>query len=273
MVRTLGTKGTKLIHTLAKENNLLFSIKDAMKITRSTYKTTEELIRHLLNKNWLMSIKNGKYAILPLEAGMENVNPYNWFVIARELISPNPYYISYYSAMSIHNMITQPLRVVYIASPHRYRDKNIGTTRFKFVYTKEEKLWGISKEWVTHQEQVDVSNLERTIIDCLYIPEYCGGVSEIAKGIWITRNKIDYKKLYDYACRFNKNVIIKRLGFILENYEIDTENIIMLLNKRAQERNSYPLFDPMFPDEGEYIKKWRLKVNLKPSELKAIVRT
>lgn len=272
-MRTLGPIGTKLIHKLAGKGQVLFTLEDAMKITGNGYITTKQLIWSLTNKNWIMRIKRGSYVILPLETGMENFNPYNWFVIARELIQPEPYYISYYSAMSIHNMVTQPLNTVYIVSPLRRRDKNIGATKFKFVYAKKERLWGFTKEWVTAQEQVQVSDLERTIIDCLYMPEYCGGISEIAKGIWITKDSVNYKKLYEYTDKFKKTVVAKRLGFILETYGIDKDNIIALLHNEVKKHRSYPLLDPVLPDEGKYIKHWGLKVNLSPAELKAVVQT
>lgn len=272
-MRTLGPKGAELIHALVQKNKMLFTIVEAMKVTGSSYNATEGLIRHLRSKNWLMPIKNGKYAIVPLESGMDDFNSYNWFVIARELISPGDYYISHYSAMSIHNMVTQPLNTVYIASPLRHRGRKVGLIRFKFIYIMKRKVWGITSEWVTPQEQVKVSDLERTIIDCLYIPEYCGGISEIAKGIWMTRDKIDYKKLYKYASKFKKTVVSKRLGFILETYGIRKENIVTLLDKDVEKHKSYPLLDPVLPDMGKYNKKWHLKINLNPEELKAIIQT
>ncbi|MFA5033974.1 MAG: type IV toxin-antitoxin system AbiEi family antitoxin [bacterium] len=272
-IRTLGPKGAELIHALVQKNKMLFTIAEAMKVTGNSYNATEGLIRHLRDKNWLMSIKNGKYVIVPLEAGMDDFNSYNWFVIARELIGKENYYISHYSAMSIHNMITQPLSIVYVVSPVRHREKKVGIIRFKFVYTEKQKIWGTASEWVTPQERVQVSNIERTIIDCLHIPEYCGGISEIAKGIWMSRDNIDYKKLYSYTNKFKKIVVSKRLGFILETYGINKENIITLLNKDVKKHESYPLLDPVLPDAGKYNKNWHLRINLNPEELKAIIQT
>lgn len=272
-MRTLGRVNTKIVHTLASNNQVIFTLRDAMKITGTGYDATKWMVWDLERKNWIVRIKRGKYAILPLEAGMEGYNPYNWFIIARELAHPKPYYISHYSAMSIHNMVTQPLSVVYLTYPIMRRPRNIGGARFRFIWTKNEKFWGVTKEWVTAQEQVQVSDLERTIIDCLHLPKYAGGISEIAKGIWMVRNNIDYKKLYEYTCRFKKTVVSKRLGFILETYEIDRENIITLLHNNSEKHKSYPLLDPVLPDEGKYSKHWYLKINLNPEELKAVIRT
>ena len=41
----------------------------------------------------------------------------------------------------------------------------------------------------TRPEQVVVSDLERTVIDGLKQPEYCGGFTEVAKGFWMRRTR------------------------------------------------------------------------------------
>ena len=64
-----------------------------------------------------------------------------------------------------------------------------------FVNIKKENHWGITDEWIKKSEKVKISDIEKTIIDCLAYPEYCGGITEIAKGIWIKKDEIDYKLL------------------------------------------------------------------------------
>lgn len=73
---------------------------------------------------------------------------------------------------------------------------------------------------MTSNERVRISDREKTIIDALTHPEYCGGITEVAKGIWLMREKIKYKKLQDYIKKHNKNVVAKRLGYILEIFDI-----------------------------------------------------
>jgi len=42
---------------------------------------------------------------------------------------------------------------------------------------------------VTKQENVRVSDPERTIIDGLKQPQYSGRVTEVAKGLWMSRKE------------------------------------------------------------------------------------
>ncbi|BBO88040.1 hypothetical protein [Desulfosarcina ovata] len=34
---------------------------------------------------------------------------------------------------------------------------------------------------------------------------------------------------------------------------------------------SYPLLDPMLPDEGKFMARWKLRLNVTPDEIKAIL--
>jgi predicted transcriptional regulator of viral defense system len=44
--------------------------------------------------------------------------------------------------------------------------------------------------WVTKQESIETSDLERTILDGLRHPEYCGGITDVAKGLWMRHDDV-----------------------------------------------------------------------------------
>ena len=98
--------------------------------------------------------------------------------------------------------------------------------------------------------RVYISDIEKTIIDGLKIPEYCGGISEIAKALWIKRQQIDYRKLTDYSERIDVGVVYRRLGFLLETYQIDCPYEISSLQRKLTP--TYHLFDPTLIDEGKH---------------------
>src|SRR6185437_2347763 len=75
----------------------------------SLYKT----IHRLVVKGWLQRIESGKYVVVPRAArGGWHEHP---FIIAAA-ISPTPYYISYWSALSHHDLTEQLPRGVFVAS-------------------------------------------------------------------------------------------------------------------------------------------------------------
>jgi predicted transcriptional regulator of viral defense system len=65
--------------------------------------------------------------------------------------------------------------------------------------------------------------------------------------------------------------VYRRLGFLLELYEIGTPEILDGL--RAQLTGTFVPLDPSAPQEGPYLRRWRLRLNVSPEELRALVRT
>lgn len=269
--RTLGKIESRLLSVLSAQDKTIFAVEDAQKIMGSSAVATRLLLSDLAAKKWLIRLTPGKYLIVPLSAGEEAEQSENWYVIAKNLIEPLPYYVSHYSALEIHEMTTQPIYTVYISTPNRKRPKEILGATYWFIYMQPKDMWGIEDVWVTPSQKVKVSDLERTIIDCLDRPDLCGGISEIAKGLWTKRSSIDYQKLVRYVNRLNRKSVAKRLGFLLETYGLGDKE--PLLNLKKMISTSYALLDPTLEDTGRYISSWRLRLNLNPEELIDITKT
>ena len=168
-------------------------------------------------------------------------------------------------------MVTQPQFVVFTSTAKRLRNKTIHGAEFRFVHQKPDSLFGITNHWVTKQEAVKISDLDRTIIDGLKHPEYCGGVTEVAKGLWIRRADLKPARLVDYAFRLNVGAVIRRLGYLLEIYGIAQRADLGRL--RSTLTATYVVLDPLMPREGTYHSGWRLQLNIPADELRAIRST
>jgi len=139
-----------------------------------------------------------------------------------------------------------------------------------FITVKEKSIWGIKEVWINNKEKIRISNIEKTIIDCLTYPQYCGGITEIAKGIWIIKDKINYKILLNYVNRHNKNVVAKRLGRLLELLNIGDLKILLELKKYVKDR--YDLFDPTLSLKRIDKNSWRLIDNVGQKQIKNVIR-
>jgi len=266
--KTLGPVSAKLISSLYELGKIIFTAKDIEEITGLKNNTARKLRHDLIKRNIIARLKPGKYVIIPQELGEVISYIGNWYVVAREIVKSPDYYVSYYSAMDIHNMLTHPITTVFVITPQQeYKKRRIvGNTTFEFIYMNKKNIWGVEKIWVTQSEQVRVSTIERTIIDCLYLPKYCGGVMEIIKGLWIQKEKVDFDKLLNYVIKFNKIVVIKRLGYILESLNLQDENYLSTL--RTQINNKYYALDPLLSTEKTYKNSWKLIANISPDEMK-----
>ncbi len=103
---------------------------------------------------------------------------------------------------------------------------------------------GYEKTWIDEYHKVYCSDLEKTILDCLYMPDKANGITEIIKAVDRIINKIKPDKLFDYLDKFDSQSVYKRLGFILQN--------LGGLNKLRKEMSkkissSYTLLDPSLP--------------------------
>lgn len=269
--RTLGKIESKLLNALSSQDKTIFTIAEAQKVTGTSLATTRKMLFDLVKKKWLIRLTPGKYLIVPLSAGEEGEYSENWYIIAKNLIEPELYYISYYSALEIHEMTIQPVFTVYVSTPKRKTPKEILGATFRFIYVQPKDIWGIEEIWVTPSQKVKVSDLERTIVDCLDRPDLCGGIGEIAKGIWSKRDQIDYWKLVEYTKRLGRSSVAKRLGFLLETYKIGGEDILSELKEMLSPR--YLKLDPSLEISGRYDSKWKLRINLDPEELIDITKT
>ena len=165
-------------------------------------------------------------------------------------------------------MVTQPRLVVFASSAKRLRSQTVHGTEFRFVFIKPEHYFGTVKHWATKQESVDISDLERTIIDGLRQPYYCGGVTEVAKGLWMRHEDMQPAKLVGYALRLGTGAVLRRLGYLLELYAIAPESELARLRDGLSE--TYARLDPMLPGEGTHLRRWRLQLNITPQELESV---
>lgn len=267
-LKTSGRISAKLLGTIFSRNKGVFTLKEAEEILGSNRTATRKVVNNMVARNLITMIKPGKYLLIP--QGITGHYLGDLALMAREISNSPDSYISHYSALDLHDMLTQPLTRVYVSSPKRQIPPRPLKKTLTFIYVKKPNVWGVEELWVTDNEKVRVSDLERTILDCLWQPQYAGGITEIAKGLWLKQSKIDYSKLLKYALKYNKYVVTKRLGFILETLGLG-EGILPDLKQRLNRR--YDLLDPSLPAKATFKNSWYLAANIDPLEIKGLIKT
>ena len=270
-LKTLGPQGARFVAELYERGKTLFAHADVREITSLQDKSARNFVASLVQRGVVTRLKPGLFILVPFELGRERDYLGSPYVVARELAGGADYFVSHASAMDLHRMVTQPQFVVYTTTKRAIRPRLVLATEFRFVRCKPEHLFGLTEHWVTKTEKVQVSDLERTIIDGLKRSEYCGGFTEVAKGFWMRRDDIDHGRLVDYALRLNVGAVIRRLGFLLETFEVDAPRDMERLQQRLTA--TYATLDPLLPDEGRFVARWRLRLNVDPNEIVSVVRT
>ena len=270
-LKTLGPQSVRLVSTLYEENKPVFRLEDVRRILNLQELPASSFVRQLVNRGVATRLKPGLFILVPQELGREREYMGSPLIVARELARGKGYYLSHGTAMELHGMVTQPQLVVHVTTMKKRRPVHIMGTDFQFITCKKEHFFGISKHWVTKQEKVMVSDMEKTVIDGLRQPEYCGGITETAKGVWMHRQNLNADRLIEYAIKMDIGAVTRRLGYILELYGLGSPE------KREHLRDhltdTYAKLDPLLPPEGKFIRKWRLHLNVSPDELLSVVKT
>lgn len=258
----LGSNELKLLFTVEEEGKTAFSINDAKRILGTSKASVWNVIYRLKAKRRIEKIEKGKYLLIPAKAGYEG----KWSEIPF-LIVPNIvdiYYISFWSALNFWGMTEQVPHTVFVAITKRKRDVEYGLTTFKFVTLSKKKFFGFAEEEIAGYK-FSIAAKEKTIVDCLAFPEYCGGLEEVVKGMGRAKDELDFPKVLEYAKRIDVSVVVRRLGYIL--------SLLKIKNEAASEiaRMGFKGFlwlDPLGPKKVlEYSEGYGLMINRTKKEL------
>jgi len=263
-VRTGLSKGeTYLLTSLAEEDENIFALKDVITKLDCTYANAKVIVNRLVKKKWIVQLKRGTYLIVPLNAGPRAQYTEHEFVIASYLVKP--YYIAYWSALNYHALTEQIPLTVFIATTKRSKERRILDANYRFVTLNQRKFFGLRKITIS-KHSINISDKEKTIIDCLDHPEYCGGIIEAAKALWNASREVSYEKLLRYAMKIGNQSVLKRLGFLLESLEITIpEETIAAIHERMSK--GFSALDPTESKKGTYNTRWNLLVNVPKNKL------
>jgi predicted transcriptional regulator of viral defense system len=270
-LKTSRSRMANLLMALYDSGRTTFTTPEAAQITRLTVPIVSSLLHKARKRGLVSQLKRGLFVIVPPEFGSSAEYAGNPYLVARYLADDAPYFLSHASAMELHRMVTQPQFVTFISSTKRIPKQTLHGTQFRFVLIKPRDFFGTTKHWVTKQEPVDISDLERTVLDGLRHPEYCGGTTDVAKGLWMRHADVSVTKLLDYARRLRVGSVSRRLGYLLELFGIANEAELQSL--RTSLTATYVPLDPSLPREGSHLAKWRLQLNIPSEELLAVRST
>ncbi|HED38003.1 MAG TPA: transcriptional regulator [Ignavibacteria bacterium] len=268
----ISKQSNELLSFFNEQDMLCFDIELAKQaLPHSNDSAIRELLSDMTRRGLLMRVKRGLYYVIPYEQDAETFMP-DWHLLAEHLAQDADYYIGYYSALQIHNLITQPSLKEQIVVSKQIRPSTIKIkeVQFQFIYHNEIHFFGTKKIWIDNFNKIICSDLEKTIIDCLFKPDYAGGIVEIARAIYLSREKLKYNVLLEYVTKFNSQAVLKRLGFLLETLEIKTE---IIDNLQKLKTKSIVLLDTELPRTGRSLIRWSIQQNIETETIKEAIYT
>jgi len=261
MSKGISYRSSELLDGLISRKKEFFTLKEALEILSDRDNTTvRKLLSDMTKRGVIMRIKEGLYHRIPYEQKPDQYLP-NWHLTAEAMVKPREYYVGFYSALDIHGLITQPSMVEQVVTHEQVKPKvqQVKNVRFEFITLNKKRFFGYKKHWIDDFHKVNCSDLEKTFLDCLYKPDYAGGITEITKALYKSREKLQPTRFQEYLKTFNTQVVYKRLGFIIGTLELYPELQEFITGKIS---SSYVPLDPSLDKHGSYNSKWGIIDNI-----------
>lgn len=186
----------------------LFRLEDVQLMTENVNSAKDLLFNY--NKQGLVEqIRRNLYSVTDLA---NKVAVATKFEIGSH-ISPSSY-LSYHSALEFHGIAHQVFYNLYISSETKFNDFDFGGIHY--VYCKSAQSLGV--ETPSMNSLVRVTDLERTIVDCLDRLQRAGGLEEFIHSLSMV-TYLNEGRLLDYLDAYNKAFLYKKVGFVLQQFQ------------------------------------------------------
>ncbi len=226
------------------------------------------LLTRLAAKGWLQRIEAGKYVVVP-RAARSSWHEHPFIVAAA--IAPDPYYISYWSALSFHNLTEQMPRGVFVAITGRRKQAlTFQGWRYRFVTRSPDAFFGFAMHELiglngAARVEVAIAEPEKAIFDSLDDERLAGGLSEVIKAVrrGFEDGTLSITRLVDVARRYPNAAVVARLGYILSHLSIaDADDLSSFVR-----RTGYPPYLSASASRGKAHRDqaWNVLVNV-PAE-------
>lgn len=168
--------------------------------------TAVKVIERLIKKGYIERVKKDLYVTINLVDYEPTVNKYR---IACEVTDTAV--ISHHSALEYYGIANQVYHNLIVSSYTRFNSFN-----FHGVHYERTSL--SFHDGIEHINQIAVTNIERTIVDCLHAPQLAGGIEEIIRSFRMI-DHVDENKIKTYLLKYDKIILFQRAGYILEFFK------------------------------------------------------
>ena len=237
-----------------------FTAEDAAEVLDLDLERARRLVRYLVDRGWLDRVRRGLYLPVPLDSHRSGQAHQDPWVIAKVVFEPS--YIAGWSAAEHWDLTEQIFRDVLVVTGQRPRDRNpmIGGTTFVLHALESSKHFGLVPVWRGSQ-RIDVTDPSRTVIDLLANPTWGGGIRQVAEMIaeYFEGDHRDDSLLVGYGDHLGIGAVFKRLGFLIEELNIDAQGLV----ERCLERRTAGVndLDPSIDVVGRTVSRWGIRAN------------
>jgi len=265
MVKAKSTVlGVNLAKALAEQGYRVFNTKAAKTVGNKLgikEQYISECLYYLKQSKWIIPLRKGLFALSPTLLSGSIINEYE---IAMAIVDPAA--ICYLSALHYHQLTQQTPHNIFVLTTtnskrfYNHAGKNreiiINGIHYNFLSVKKDHYFGIKQIWLG-DVQVNITDLERTLLDSITKPKFCGGFSETIEYFKVALDRLNITKLIEYANKLG-DTAIRRLGWVLDHIGVPETSLILLQRKF----NGHIKLNASGDTKGKYNSKWGVIENI-----------
>jgi len=196
-----------VISEIRSRDMVVFTHRDVNRFLDISKENTYRIIGNMIEKDLVKRVERGKFILNEVWSELDI------YEIVPEIFQPS--YIAFWSALHYHGMTDQVPRAVFLVTTKRKKPLKFQGQKINYVTLKRSLFFGYER-----YDKVVVSDMEKTVIDCLRHPEYSGGISQIQDAI---SDKLNTDRLIEYCKLAGSSAVASRLGYMLEKKDIEFE--------------------------------------------------
>ncbi len=237
-----------------------FTTADAASAAHLDRERAARLLRHLAAQGWVARVQRGLYTTVPLEAE----DPQAWsadpWAVAMAALAPG--YIGGWTALHHWDLTDQIFSTTVFLTTHPVprRNRTIGGARYELRHRSSAALFGTRRVW-REGTPVEVSDRERTLVDCLDDPTLGGGLRHTVEALtaYDERSDAAWSRVLTYAKRLGNRTVFKRLGYLAEKLGLGDDSLIETCLAHVSAGTGR--LDPAGPHSGPTVGRWGLQIN------------
>lgn len=219
---------------LEEQEKAVFGLNEIARMLRKPKNITAVYLNRMCKKGLIFSIEKNKFS-----------KTQDIFVIASQLIYPS--YLGLTTSLYLQNEFSQIIDKIYVFTSRQKKKIKVFDAEINFIKVNSKSMFGYKK--IKKEDSfIFVSNLEKTIIDLILFQNYSrvGNLLELIK-------KSDIEKLLDYVKTLKKEVLTRKIGFLLDSAKIAHD-------LKRKTKTIYK-FNPRRKEKGKFNNKWFLYIN------------
>jgi predicted transcriptional regulator of viral defense system len=225
----------------------IFHKKDLVALTKDE-NAAKEILRRYKKKKWISQVRRDLYVATELANKSSLASK---FEIASQITSSS--YIAYHAALEYHGIAHQVFYEVYISSKESFN--NFDYDEIDYIFCRSKSEMGVVNP-VT-DSLVRVTDLERTVLDCINRIDMSGGIEELVQCFAII-TYINESKLLGYLHHFNKQGLYQKTGFVLSYFQKEmklSESFFEICKSNIGKSTRYLT---NLQESNIYFKEWKL---------------